>query len=145
MLLNKLDYQARKHITYNLCTDQDYEPAENNGPPFPQYGHQTAWAFLSLMGPWAPFPANGHVNAAVTRYFLVCKTKDKQQHQHACHMMEYEKCNICFTGKVWIPLAQFWLTDKFRMFRNDPEHCLKRISLIEDEDDILSNPSVFKF
>ena len=32
------------------------------------------------------------------------------------------------------------MTDKFRMFWNDPEHCLKRISLIEDEDDILSNP-----
>ena len=29
------------------------------------------------------------------------------------------------------------MTDKFRMFWNDPEHCLKIISLIKDEDDIL--------
>jgi hypothetical protein len=32
------------------------------------------------------------------------------------------------------------LTDKFRMFWTDPEQCLKRISFIEDEDDILSIP-----
>jgi hypothetical protein len=30
----------------------------------------TAWAFLSLMGHWEPFPANGHVNAAVTSHSL---------------------------------------------------------------------------
>ena len=34
----------------------------------------TAWAFLSLMGPWAPFQANGHVNAAITRHSLIQKT-----------------------------------------------------------------------
>ena len=37
-------------------------------------------------------------------------------------------------------IREVWLTNKFRMFWNVPEHCLKRISLIEDEDDILSNP-----
>ena len=29
------------------------------------------------------------------------------------------------------------------MFQNDPEHCLKRISLIEDEDNILSNQNKY--
>ena len=47
------------------------------------------------------------------------------------------------TETVWKVSAQIrevWFTDKFRMFWNDPEHCLKIINLIKDEDDILSNP-----
>jgi hypothetical protein len=37
--------------------------------------------------------------------------------------------------KVSSQIREVWFTDKFRMFWNDPEHCLKRISLIEKEDE----------
>ena len=54
--------------------------------------------------------------------------------------------SICLSIGVWFlklsesRIREVLLTNKFRMFWNVPEHCLKRISLIQDEDEILSNP-----
>ena len=42
--------------------------------------------------------------------------------------------------KIYSHIREVWWTDKFRMFWNDPEHCLESISLIKDEDNILSIP-----
>jgi hypothetical protein len=42
--------------------------------------------------------------------------------------------------KVSCQIREVWLTEKFRMLWNEPEHCLNRKGLIEYEDNILSNP-----
>jgi hypothetical protein len=42
--------------------------------------------------------------------------------------------------KFLLRLERFGSMISLELFLNDPEQCLKRIRLIEDEDDILSNP-----
>ena len=55
--------------------------------------------------------------------------------------------SICVSVYLSVTLSEsqireVWLENKFRMFWNGPEHCLERIILIEDEDDILTNTNV---
>ena len=102
-------HQTSQHVTDTFCTDQDYEPAANVGPPLPQYGHHVRHGHGHSLG----IPQlDGSMDTLPSQWSCKCchyetffNTEDELQHHHARHMMEYEECNICFTGHVWIPRA----------------------------------------
>ena len=47
---------------------------------------------------------------------------------------------VCDALWIWTQFREVSLTNNFKLFWNDPEYCLKIISLIKNEDNILSNP-----